>query len=76
MVEVIKTAKQSEKKTFPLPTEANQDGEISVRSGVTANSPLNPKVRRASGSVDGYQEQQDANEYLTQKEISQVYNNS
>lgn len=66
---------QSGKKKFPIPSQANQSGEIGIRTEA-ANHPLHPKSKPSGGSVDEHRNLEDANEYMAQKEISQVFNNS
>lgn len=65
--------KKTKKDTFPLPTEANQKGEMSIRSNA---NPLNPEMKPSGGSVDEHREIEGANEYIAKKEISQAFNNS
>ncbi len=65
--------KKQPKKTFDFPTQANTNGEISVRTGPNS---LGEKDRFAGDSVDEHMELEAANAELAEKEISQTFNNS
>ncbi len=65
--------KKQPKKTFDFPTQANTNGEISVRTGPNS---LGEKDWFAGDSVDEHMELEAANAELAEKEISQTFNNS
>jgi len=67
---------QKRKKNFPLPTEANQGGNLSVNQELEFNHPFNAEDAQAGDSVDEHKKLESANEEIAEKEISQVYNNS
>ncbi|GAA0430730.1 hypothetical protein GCM10008983_03950 [Lentibacillus halophilus] len=68
--------KKQRKKTFNKPTQANMDGELSVSDGLDANHPFNEEDNPAGDSVDEHKELEAANEYMAEKQISQINNNS
>jgi len=67
---------KKQKKNFPLPTEANQGGKLSVNHGLEFNHPFQAEDAQAGDSVDEHKKLESANEEIAEKEISQVYNNS
>lgn len=67
---------QKRKKTFPLPTEANQGGKLSVTDGLEFNHPFQTEDAQAGGSVDEHKKLEAANEEIAEKEIAQQINNN
>lgn len=68
--------KSKREKNFPLPTQANQDGEIGVRKDLDPAHLKETRNRYPGDSVDEHKELEEANEYIASKEIEQVDHNS
>ncbi|WP_018931083.1 hypothetical protein [Gracilibacillus lacisalsi] len=68
--------KSKRKKTFHMPNQANQDGELGIRKDVDPAHLEDSSERYAGDSVDAHKELEEANEYVANKEIEQVRNNS
>lgn len=68
--------KDERKKSFQIPNPANQAGELGIRKD-TNPADLEDTVDRYVGdSVAAHKELEEANEYVADKEIEQVRNNS
>ncbi|WP_208586476.1 hypothetical protein [Gracilibacillus suaedae] len=68
--------KNKQKKSFHMPSPANQDGEMGIRKDVDPAHLEDSRERYAGDSVDAHKELEEANEYVANKEIGQVRNNS
>ncbi|WP_163538719.1 hypothetical protein [Gracilibacillus sp. YIM 98692] len=68
--------KEKRKKSFQMPNQANNDGEIGIRKDIDPAHPENTLERYAGDSVDEHKELEEANEYIADKEIGQVDRNS
>ncbi|MFD2043340.1 hypothetical protein ACFSTA_02960 [Ornithinibacillus salinisoli] len=67
---------KDKKAQFEMPTQANQDGEISMRGGLKENYPLDSMNKMTGDSVAEHKKLEAANEVIAEKEIGQTYNNS
>jgi hypothetical protein len=68
--------KKERKSEFPIPTEANTEGQLGVRTELDPAHPSNTVDRFAGDSVEEHKQLEKANEHFADKEISQVFNNS
>ncbi|QGH33998.1 hypothetical protein GI584_08160 [Gracilibacillus salitolerans] len=68
--------KEKRKENFQMPNPANQDGEIGIRKDIDPAHLEDTVERYAGDSVDAHKELEEANEYVANKEIEQVRNNS
>ncbi|MGP4041425.1 hypothetical protein ACTWP4_16200 [Gracilibacillus sp. D59] len=68
--------KKERKKSFHMPNQANQVGEIGIRVDIDPAHLEDTVERYAGDSVNEHKQLEEANEYLAKKEIEQVRNNS
>ncbi|WP_311775133.1 hypothetical protein [Alkalihalobacillus sp. TS-13] len=54
----------------------NSSGQLSIRTGLESDRPLDSEERFPGDSIDEHKELESANEYFAEKEISQSNNNS
>ncbi|MGN8647419.1 hypothetical protein ACTNEO_16110 [Gracilibacillus sp. HCP3S3_G5_1] len=73
---MMEEQRKKNKKNFPMPNPANQDGEFGIRKDANPAHLQDTMERYAGDSVDAHKELEEANEYVANKEIEQVRNNS
>ncbi|MFC4559036.1 hypothetical protein ACFO3D_12620 [Virgibacillus kekensis] len=66
---------RTKKEKYVGRNNAENNEEISVRTGLRANKPLEKDERFQGESVDEHNRLESANEIIAEKELSQEYNN-